>query len=399
MNFRKTLWVLSTPLLFIGMGAICASDSNKTPGSDSEGRLIFNYCTFNGGNIGTHPSSITISENSSNKRKRGQEQSDDEITGSPSPKRHCVSQQEKSHSVFIENGMSNQEQSQFYENTTTDPTLRINYTPQQVSEISAATERFFAKNLEHFNAAKQDRIIPPAEERLESQETLTISKELQEKLLRFFKYINVTPSSSNNSLTNSAISSEEKGCRLNDRGWAYFVGDGVAQNDRLAFKYFKKAAALDNEWGHANLGWCYFEGFGTLINENRARYHILQAVKKDNPFALYLIGHAYDFGYLLRKNRTKSIWFYNMAAKMGDSYADYCLGEIYEEGEGVERDLKKALWHYEEAAKYNHIGALYRMGEFYEFGVNEGNFILDANQDLAKEFYQRAAHEEIKQYS
>ncbi|MBU25119.1 MAG: hypothetical protein CMD99_03710 [Gammaproteobacteria bacterium] len=47
-----------------------------------------------------------------------------------------------------------------------------------------------------------------------------------------------------------------------DLGRMYYTGEGVLQNDKESFKWFRKAAEQGCARGQVNLGVCYFQGIG-----------------------------------------------------------------------------------------------------------------------------------------
>ena len=118
-------------------------------------------------------------------------------------------------------------------------------------------------------------------------------------------------------------------------GMAFLNGEGIAQNNRFAFKLFKSVIEQYNKtdeyeiYARYQLASCYENGIGTVLNLNKA-------------FNLY-----------------------NSNQKHTES--QYCLGLFYEFGKGdIDYDLEMALKWYSNAAAQGHEKALERINETFQ---------------------------------
>ena len=73
-------------------------------------------------------------------------------------------------------------------------------------------------------------------------------------------------------------------------GLCYLNGDGIIQNDKNAFEWFKKAA--DHGYPHAEcmVGLCYAFGKGVNQNDKKALEYFKKAANKDIAEAYYNLG-------------------------------------------------------------------------------------------------------------
>lgn len=89
-------------------------------------------------------------------------------------------------------------------------------------------------------------------------------------------------------------------------GHCYDKGDGVDEDDNLAFQWYSKAAAQGHAKSQYQLGQCYRKGEGVA------------------------------------KDYNKAVEWYTKAAKQGNADAQYQLGKCYMKGRGVTADQAKA---------------------------------------------------------
>jgi hypothetical protein len=130
----------------------------------------------------------------------------------------------------------------------------------------------------------------------------------------------------------------------------YSDGKGVAQDDKRAVKWYRKAANQGYASAQSNLGFMYSNGKGVAQDGK-------QAVK-----------------------------WYRKAADQGDASAQSNLGWMYENGKGVAQDDKQAVKWYRKAADQGDASAQYNLGLIYEYG----NSVLDKSYKLAIEYYKNS---------
>ena len=89
-------------------------------------------------------------------------------------------------------------------------------------------------------------------------------------------------------------------------GRCYDKGNGVEENDKLAFSWYQKSAAQDYAKAQYQLGKCYKNGEG------------------------------------VDKDRKKAVEWFAKAARQNNADAQYALGKSYLKGKGIAADQKKA---------------------------------------------------------
>ena len=73
---------------------------------------------------------------------------------------------------------------------------------------------------------------------------------------------------------------------MNNIGWMYDEGNGVAQNYSEALKWYKKAADLGNDSAMYNIGSMYENGRGVIRNKSEAVKWYEKAAAKGNKDAI-----------------------------------------------------------------------------------------------------------------
>ena len=187
-------------------------------------------------------------------------------------------------------------------------------------------------------------------------------------------------------------------------GWMYENGKGVAQDDaiatkwyRRAFEGYRRAAEAGDAEAQGNLGFMYKIGRGVAENDAEAvKWYRLAAEAGDAP-AQYDLGVMYENGKgVAQDDAIATKWYrrafegYRRAAEAGNRVAQTNLGDMYREGEGVAQNYGEALKWYSLAAesgnKYaqNNLGVMYEDGKgvaqnygealkWYSLAANAGN--------------------------
>lgn len=150
---------------------------------------------------------------------------------------------------------------------------------------------------------------------------------------------------------------------------AYQDGNGAAQNDELAVKWYRKAAEQDDATAQNNLGIMYRAGSGVEKSKEEALKWYRKAARQGYASAMFNMGAAYYNGDGVAIDDSRSYaWFLlakekgNVSAldavsraeselspgKIKDGVMD--LGEMYERGEELPRDLGESAKWYRKAA-------------------------------------------------
>ena len=233
-------------------------------------------------------------------------------------------------------------------------------------------------------------------------------------------------------------------------GEMYRYGVGTEKNEKKAFSYYEKAAALGDVDGIVKVGRAWLNGIGVLTDYQKALYFFEKAAEQDNPEAMILTAYQYENGKGVDVNFEKSLeWlsraerscrrrlegelpetdrtYYEsllqdvdhkrmhcesaacvemigkeacpmeqrqkafsrlseLAHEKGDWRAQVNMGILYEEGKFVEQDERKALEYYLMAAENGSTGAMNNIGNFYLHGKG-----VAKDYEKAFGWYQKAA--------
>jgi len=62
-------------------------------------------------------------------------------------------------------------------------------------------------------------------------------------------------------------------------GVSYYYGEGIEKDDKMAVKWYRRAAAHQDDKALYNLGLCYKEGDGVIRSKRWALYYFTKADK------------------------------------------------------------------------------------------------------------------------
>jgi uncharacterized protein len=151
-------------------------------------------------------------------------------------------------------------------------------------------------------------------------------------------------------------------------GKAYRDGNGVAQNDALAFKWIRKAAEQGDPTAENDLGVMYRTGTGVAPSKNEAVVWYAEAARQGNPEAMFNLGASYYNGDGVAIDDTSSYAWFLLAKETGNSAAEDALRR-------ADSEKKASL-----------SGALLKIAKMFEAGDE-----LPKNADEALKWYRKAA--------
>ncbi|WP_101907611.1 tetratricopeptide repeat protein [Tenacibaculum dicentrarchi] len=164
-------------------------------------------------------------------------------------------------------------------------------------------------------------------------------------------------------------------------GDMYYYGNGVSEDDEKAFYWYKKCVEESDFTIYNNdLAVMYYYGTGTTKSIKKAYDLFKESAEKSgykigntnryhsNATACYYIGIMYYLGEHLEKNYDKSFWWIETAAMNGDTDASSLLGYMYYYGQGtlVDKQLAFTWLKYSEKNKDN--CSQYLLGTMYYYG-------------------------------
>lgn len=210
---------------------------------------------------------------------------------------------------------------------------------------------------------------------------------------------------------------------MTELGDVYRFGRNIANDDKLAFEWYKKAAEAGSGYGMAKLGDYYFYGIGTTKNLVESTKWYLKGTEFEHNKRWYCqqeYGFALLNGYGVDKNESLAIGYLTPPAQAGELRAQKQLAEAYfnigdqpnatkwfltaaEQGDlesqryvgnrirlgmGIKKDVKTGLMWLTKAANAGLLDAQTNLGILYRNG--EGSDI-PKNPSLAFHWYMEAA--------
>lgn len=121
---------------------------------------------------------------------------------------------------------------------------------------------------------------------------------------------------------------------------AYYIGDGVEENNDKAFELFSKVVALDPNFPdvYSRIGRCYEKGWGTAQDLKKAVDAYTTGANLNSAGCHYYLALAYENGTGVAQDEQKAIQHYKIAADLGDTDSMVEMGHRYRAGNGVEKD-------------------------------------------------------------
>ena len=114
----------------------------------------------------------------------------------------------------------------------------------------------------------------------------------------------------------------EAQCKLAD---AYFLGNGVEQDEPKAVEWFRKSAEQGHAVAEYALGNCYFAGRGIEKDEKEAFKWFLKSAEHGYAVAQYTVGSCYFTGRGVSLNKEEAIPWLRKAAAQGEPNAKAAL--------------------------------------------------------------------------
>lgn len=175
---------------------------------------------------------------------------------------------------------------------------------------------------------------------------------------------------------------------INNLGFSYLNGTGVAKNYDKAFELFTMGKDKGEPYSAYNLGRCYFFGWGCKEDKSQA-FKLFKIAANANHKAAqaYLAQYYYEGLAGVPADYAECRRWAQRSAGNGYYMGKYYLGKCYLYGNGVLANYEMALRMFKECvSKTDYADAYLCMGEMYEKGLGVG---VDYNQAVA--YYQKAA--------
>ncbi len=155
---------------------------------------------------------------------------------------------------------------------------------------------------------------------------------------------------------------------LNTLGTLFSNGQGVAQNDAEALRYYARAAELGHAPANFNLGMMHELGRGTPRDLKGAFGYYLKAAESGFAPAQFNVGNMYANGIGTGQDYFEAAIWFRQAAERNVPEAQYNLGLAYELGRGLSRDETLAQKWYRSASEQGYARARYNLALMIEEG-------------------------------
>lgn len=159
-----------------------------------------------------------------------------------------------------------------------------------------------------------------------------------------------------------------------------------ANDDHLAFEWFKKSSAQTNSEGQFWLGYCYYNGIGVEQRYSEAFSEFFKAAGQRMPDAMFWLAHLYFEGIGAPKNDAIAFEWLMKSVENGCDDGYLTLGDLYRQGKCVEQNAELAFQWCEKAAILNNALAQHKLSHLYLRG--EG---VSEDFDKAFEWEEKAA--------
>jgi hypothetical protein len=148
----------------------------------------------------------------------------------------------------------------------------------------------------------------------------------------------------------------------------YFKDEGVQQDYRQAFEWFKKSAEQGYAYAQCCLGLCYRDGKGVQQDYGQAFRWFKSAAEQGDALAQYCLGLCYRDGKGVQQDYKKAFEWFEKSAEYGIYYAQFEIGCCYREGKGVQQDYGQAFRWFKKSAEQGYAAAQYCIGSCYRDG-------------------------------
>jgi TPR repeat protein len=181
---------------------------------------------------------------------------------------------------------------------------------------------------------------------------------------------------------------------------AYEEGDGVQQNDELAFKWYRKAAEHGDPDAQNRVGLMYNLGRGTQRNKEQAVGWFHKAARQKNAKAMFNLGAAYYNGEGVGVDDNTSLAWFLLSQEHGNPAADdavrraisartteqinafVTIAQMYTSGVDLPKDSTEVLKWYRKAGDMGNPRA----------GVMAASLLLAPGRNSSQEEYVEALH-------
>jgi len=127
-------------------------------------------------------------------------------------------------------------------------------------------------------------------------------------------------------------------------GRAYYFGDGIAKNEKLAFEWTLKSAEKGFAKGQHIVGLFYQDGIGVDVDLERAYRWYKKGAKQGHIGSQVLLSYMYALGDGVETNPKFAYYWMMKAANQGDACAHWHIAYMYAEGIYPKQDINQTYF-------------------------------------------------------
>jgi TPR repeat protein len=159
-------------------------------------------------------------------------------------------------------------------------------------------------------------------------------------------------------------------------------GQGIAQNRKLAFEWYSKAAVKGHRTALYSMGLYYAKGLdGVSQDLEKAQAHFEKAASQGLPEAFNSLAALFE----AQEKYDEALYWYKRGASNGDPVCLRQLAMMYDGGVGVSVSHEVAFRLFEKASLQNDAQSELMIGSYYE----HGNYV-DVDIEKSLEYYSKA---------
>jgi uncharacterized protein len=148
----------------------------------------------------------------------------------------------------------------------------------------------------------------------------------------------------------------------NEIAFLYQTGTGVPFDPERAFHWYELSSAAGYVKAKVNLGVMYVWGVGVKKNEELAAQLFREAFEKGDGTAAGYLGDMTYFGIGMNRDKAAAEKWYAAGTKLHDPVATYDLGSLYTTEPGHPHDLAKAAGLFRRSASDGYVPAMHSLG-------------------------------------
>jgi TPR repeat protein len=177
-------------------------------------------------------------------------------------------------------------------------------------------------------------------------------------------------------------------------------GDGVAQDDAEATRWFLLAAAQGDAIAQCNLGNGFALGRGVAQDYTEAMRWYQLAAAQGYADAQFNLGVMFAKGQGVAQDYAEAMRWHRLAAAQGYADSQCNLGFMFENGQGVAQDDAESVLWYRLAAVQEHpcaTAALKRLGAVHCMDGDYPEISIDKDtQDLCNHFFPKSCCQNLR---